>query len=929
MIFCCSSVKIRYERKLNTVFPCYGIRHLLSFKNRTRVFLHLQEISLLRRKEMKKKFTAAAVSACVVMLVSCSMTMPETVAVKTDATYKLNVGTYSKKISDYFTVKTLSDKMQSTDSKMKVYDYNPGGNASVMQFLIDYPIAEIPIDVGSYFQNMDLSSDLSDISFNKTINIPKFDNKNFTQTISFAAIEDRINANSSIGAIDSLPLLEPGQGLAKAASTSPLTLEVSKPEFSTITYSQGTLVVTFVPQGTVSAGFTAAITLSLQKSDGTEITSSSSPVDISYGGSISLPLAGKTLYKSMKLVIGGTVSGGTALKTDTYAVSAAYNSTKLSSITGLTMTKGEVASPVSINQTIDMSSSSFVTATIKEGSVAFSAPLPSGWSGVLCTPSVTLSGGLTAADSEFVDGGGSYLVNRTLNLAGKTLVPETVAVAGTVDIAFENATLVFPSDAENAVTLSGTCSVISVSSATVDIGSDTASNLTVSKSESFPDEVVQCVKSMTFKTVGINGTFVNTLPAGNDLAFTAKSVLFGIDKTAVLTSETASGTIDITNTAGVTVVPAASTIDFTADVALPGATTEHPSYVTVKDIVLGTDYTIGASFTLVTDWSEVTLDGSNAAFDASMDTGMNLRSVMKDALSGVSDTSFIDSIQINSLPVYLYMEKPNLDALKNTAFSGTVTASLGSTTVNILGNKAAGTTAELGYATVPDLAADSANMTTVTLTKDTASAYTDELKDIINSSDTTNTLKMDADLVMGGASGDITITRAQFDELSSSSATSIKMTAFIVLPFDFTIGSEINIDAFKIAGLSSKKDLFDRTEAWDISTYEKYLKAIQSVNFNLSISNTLGLSGVSGIITDGTGTTSYFKDITIPTSGKAAISLSEQSIEKILSSTSFMPTVVIKFPADSKISMQRDAGFAADFSVSVVTDGTITLKGGN
>lgn len=894
------------------------------------MFLYLQEISLLRRKEMKKKFTAAAVSACVFMLASCGMTIPETVAVKTDAAYKLNVGTFSKKMSEYFSVNTLAEKIQSTDSKMKVYDYNPGGNAQIMQFLISYPIAEIPIDVGSYFQNMDLSSSLKNMSFSKTISVPKIDNKTFTQIVSFSSIESRINSSASFGPMSELTFAEQGAGNSTAATAPAISLNVTKPVFSTISYSSGSLIVTFTPKGSVSSGFTAAVVLSLQKADGTEVTSSVTPVDIANGGSITLPLAGKTIYPDMKLVASGTVSGGTASQTDTYTVSAAYDAAKISSITGLTMTKEDVASPVSINQTIDMSSlsSSFVTATIKEGSVAFSAPLPSGWSGVTCTPSVTLSGGLTADNSEFADGTGAYLVNRTLNLAGKTLAPQTITVAGTVDIAFTNATLSFPSDTDNVVTLSGTCSVASISSATVDIGSDTASNLTVSKSESFPDEVVKYVKSMAFSKVGITGTYTNTLPAGNDLAFTAKSVLFGIDQTAAIASDTASGTIDIANTSGVSVSPSSSSkIDFAAAVALPGATAEHPSYVTVKDIVLGTDYTIAASLSLVTDWSEVVLNGANVTFQSSVDTGMNLRSVMKNAMSSLSDTSFIDSIQINSLPVYLYMEKPDLEALQNIKFNGTVCASLGTTTVNFVGDKAAGTKADFGYSSVPALAADSANMTTVDLTK-TASSVSKDLKEIINSSDTTNTLKMDADLAMSGAASDITISKADFDALTSSTP-SIRMTAYIVLPFDFTIGSDTDIDVFKIAGLNTKTDLFDRTEAWDTSTYEKYLKAIQSVNFNLSISNTLGLSGVNGTITDGTGTTSYFKDIVIPTAGNATISLSEQSIEKILSSTSFMPTVVIHFPAGNTIKVQRDAGFAADFTASVVTDGTVTLKGGN
>lgn len=116
-------------------------------------------------KMMKKH----VVFTCTVMLIliaiftaiiSCSnFGIPETVEIKTNARYALNMGFDILDMSEYLSPETLS-KSFPNNSKLNVYDYNPGGTAPVKHFLIEYHAINQSIDISKHFDNLDFGTEV-------------------------------------------------------------------------------------------------------------------------------------------------------------------------------------------------------------------------------------------------------------------------------------------------------------------------------------------------------------------------------------------------------------------------------------------------------------------------------------------------------------------------------------------------------------------------------------------------------------------------------------------------------------------------------------------------------------------------------------------------------------------------------------------------
>src|SRR5574344_1095974 len=126
--------------------------------------------------------------------ISCNWEIPKSVSVKTNADYNFTIGSIDNiKLSEYLSAEILSEKMpSSSETTFKIYDYDPNETSKSKQFLIDFSLKEIPLDIGKYFDNMDFTAGLTGLDFNQTFDIPDISMNDISNEISFPDLNERI-----------------------------------------------------------------------------------------------------------------------------------------------------------------------------------------------------------------------------------------------------------------------------------------------------------------------------------------------------------------------------------------------------------------------------------------------------------------------------------------------------------------------------------------------------------------------------------------------------------------------------------------------------------------------------------------------------------------------------------------------------------------
>lgn len=872
--------------------------------------------------------TAGIFASAVFALASCSniakMQVPESVSVKTNATYSANFGSYSKNLSDYISAETITEQI--SNSSFSVYDYNPGSSADFQEFLIKYPVIDKTIDVGSSISDIDLTSAGSSASINQSFAIPDL-SRTFTQNISFSDLNSRINSETTI-ASGSVQVIDPGTAQTVDSVHVPaVTLTITSPEFSTLTYRSGSLVVSVTaPGGTTLTKL--SLTAVLKNASTNATISTSGEADVYNGGTLTIPLDGKTLVPSMKISFSGSIDGNSAGTVLSYGIAPSISGGELSEVTGLTLSADDLGDSAeeTINTLVNVDSTDpLVSAVIGTGSLTVRSPLPSGWSGVTATASgLALSGALTS--SAFTDNGGSaYLLNQSLNLEGLTFTPGTLTVTGTITLSLNNATIIFPSGGIS-LTTTASCAVSKLATATIDTSGYTLSE---TYSSDVPEDLSSFVNSITYSKAGVKvGSYTNTLPAGNDIALTLTSSFLsitGTEATGTISSATTNGTLELAKTGTGTIdVSGATAIDTTVAITLPGAS---GSTATFSNLATNTTYTLVASdFTPELEWTNINVNTSSLAVSetSGIDTGINFDTIMSDLPEEVQ-TAF-DSLQIESLPLYLSVEMPDIPAFSGLSLSGNIYLqyTAGSTTenFNILGNKNASTQGTLDPENI------SLTIVNDVVTTNLASSGLAELDlaAVFNTRPDSLKLFYDISPASGGGSG-IDISYADYETIMDSGV-NIAAIVYIVLPLKATVVNSTSLDIMSLAGKSSTDDLLGRSEALDTSDYQKYLDAIKNVTLGITVGNTMGLSAANVKITD---TDEIFgtDGMTMYLSGDSTVSLTGDQITSVLQTYPYMPTVTLTIPADTEIIIPRDADISVGLSAKVATDGTIQLYGEN
>lgn len=907
-----------------------------------------------------KKFLLPATAVFLSFIFSCNFETPEKVSVVTDATYSFTVGEFKKSLSEYMSVEKIQEYVSKSDSggvKYAVYDYNPPSNNEpnkrpMQKYLVDMTLAEIPVDVGAYFEKMDfsdLNSKGEGISLGQKIAIPNLSEKIETTTINFPDISKKFE-NETINIVKDLPIAEVdvAQGSAHEIKTT-----INKPDFKTATlYSGGIVLKVIRTDGTPTPDFSTDFTFELLSEDG-KLLSRADNVDIASGSDIAsggkdifFDLGTKTITKELKLKIYGNVFGGTPSTVNKYTLNAKFSpGTKFSKITGFT---DEIGDSGDVEQYVTISTDeTFVKCEIASGSLEIVSKKPDGWTGVTAklSDSGSISGALelpATAKFDSVEDSAAF-IRRKWDLAKSAFTKENdpsgkIIFKDKISFSCSNATLVFPNGEQPQVTLETACRIQKASYVVLNLSSK-ADMLSFSKKTPFSGGMEDYVEEMTLVNSGLEISYKNTLPKGNDgdntISMEIGSGLLKIDDTGnsrkiMLPQKSETFTSYSPEDEGIPVSPKKDSLDFDVKLILPRDEGMPKNWAVLKNVDLNGEYEISVSAKPVFDWLSVkikTPEGSEIKGEEDTELSFDkLFSTMKDELGDESE--FIDNIKLVELPLYLYFQKPKLDSLSGMGFTGNIALKTSAETKDLL---ASGKPKDIEI-----IKTDKDGVVISELSEKNSSGYAD-IASLFNDSKSEN-LKLDYDVCLGGLDGTVEITKAEYEQLKSENKdapVSIKVSARLVIPLALKLkapesaGNVTKVNILKLAKKDSGEDLFDRGEATSLEDVEKYIDLIESASLIYNIDNGLfsyAQSSKSGYILFDTNLAGVKRPSYELSMGSGNEKIYTEDVKAMLRTYPFKPGIVASFP-DGTLQISRNAEFKVNLAVKIHTHGKITIFG--
>ena len=924
---------------------------------------------------MKKIFNSF-IAVCSLIFISCGdYQIPQSVSIKTDADYNFSVGSIEQDLSSFLNIKTISEKLNSSISEgnknafssFSVYDYRPpltdSGNQS-QKFLAEVKLQEIPVDISEYLSNMDISTSLKEQSFEQQFTIPSLSVDSLSSDLELPDFNEIIKTNAQID-LPGDSIIIPG-ALNGSIEPTTITVNIKTPEFSSISFYEGNIQVSIKTEMDPH-GSEVSATLRLLDSDGNLISSASNK--ITNKGTFLLPIDGKTLKTNMKLELSGTQSGGIA-EFLSYKIECLFSAIKIKEIKGLKMDLGEQGN-LSVDQNIYIGTDdTFVSCVIGEGSLYAIAKIPETWTGVSSDSDLRIEGALkksdgnaiTESDFDKIQEKPPYILNRTLNLQGHTFSKESEAinVKGTVKIKLDDvngANIYLEKDTTdlNKIKVDTTCSITEIQSIIIDTAkAGIQGKLSFKDEQELPPEINTYVDNVILTKAGIEGTYTNTLPQGNDFtaefssnflfsSATPKSQVFSNGENLPLSKElinTRENTIKFSDS---------SKIDYALQIKLPGATPEHPEYAQFKNVKIGETYKIAINIKPVFDWKSITINtaASEMQLKQKIETDFNLSAMFKDISSSFGDDDFFKKIELTQMPLYLYFSCPSqLDVLKNIEYKGILKFVCGDEKLYVVGDEENGIEKDgtLKFITSKPLEFKNSSEESQIVISDISkypNSYYGNLADMVNSTKNIQDSKLIIEYCLrisdskNEEKDKITISKSDFEQIKADTSTStISIFARIIIPLEMKITEQIDLNINKLANLNEDTDIFNRTEAPDLSEIMKYAQIVESMsvsynsenkffNYQNDSSKSLQFIFNTGMTNLTTNVYGEKGDLNLK---NGTIKIVYEDIKKILEQYPFTPKMTVRLP-EGNVYLPQDPSIKINCNIGLSTNGTVKLFG--
>ena len=925
---------------------------------------------------MKKIFNSF-IAICSLIFISCGdYQIPQSVSIKTDADYNFSVGSIEQDLSSFLNIKTISEKLNSSISEgnknafssFSVYDYRPpltdSGNQS-QKFLAEVKLQEIPVDISEYLSNMDISTSLKEQSFEQQFTIPSLSVDSLSSDLELPDFNEIITTNSQIN-LPSDSIIIPG-ALNGSIDPTTITVNIKSPEFSSISFYEGNIQVS-IKTDMDPHGSEVSATLRLLDSDGNLISSASNK--ITNKGTFLLPIDGKTLKTNMKLELSGTQSGGIFGESLSYKIECLFSAIKIKEIKGLKMDLGEQGK-LSVDQNIYIGTDdTFVSCVIGEGSISSVAKIPETWKGIYSVPDLTIEGALKKSDGSSIvesdfnktDENLPYILNRNLNLEGCTFSkePEAINVKGTVQIKLDDvngADIYLEQDTTglNKIKVDTTCSITEIQSIIIDTAkAGIQDKLSFKDEQELPPEIKTYVDNVILTKAGIEGSYTNTLPEGNDFSvefisnflFSSaepKSQVFEQGENRPLNESLVNAIENKIKFSD------SSKIDYALQIKLPGATPEHPEYAQFKNVKIGETYKIAINIKPVFDWKSITINtaASEMQLKQKIETDFNLSAMFKDISSSFGDDDFFKKIELTQMPLYLYFSCPSqLDVLKNIQYKGILKFVCGDENLYVVGDKENGIEKDgtLKFITSKPLEFKNASEESQIVISDISkypNSYYGNLADMVNSTKDVQDSKLIIEYCLrisdskNEEKDKITISKSDFDQIKADTSTStISIFARIIIPLEMKITEQIDLNINKLANLNEDTDIFNRTEAPDLSEIMKYAQIVESMsvsynsenkffNYQNDSSKSLQFIFNTGMTNLTTNVYGEKGDLNLK---NGTIKIVYEDIKKILEQYPFTPKMTVRLP-EGNVYLPQDPSIKINCNIGLSTNGTVKLFG--
>ncbi|MBE6353314.1 hypothetical protein [Treponema sp.] len=708
---------------------------------------------------MKRFFIKSAVFAAVTLSVfsffSCkdlfNMQIPKSVSVATDAEYNVNLGTMKYSLSDTLSTSAITEQMQdSLGNSMQLYNYIQDDDANtekdesdILSYVLHYPVYEVPIDIGSYLDDLDFDNVFSSadfgFNFDQTISVPSVSGTSSTPIgLDFMdEFKETIDENLSANSFTIDTCYEPGikQELESSHGSISIVSEAEK-----IYYKTGSAIeITFekTDSNACTEGFVFE-GMGFLSSDGTSSDLGGSDwVSVKDGGTIVIPLDNaEGLPSQFYVCLKGKSSGGDLGTAHSYKVNIGLaDGSDLLRVENIKKHSADFGiDPVAFQMEVSTSEMEglFNSATISDGNIELSTSPISGWSGVDTEIEFNFAGN-TISGSDITDGpsAATTLFDKVADISGTVITPSSTAIeiGGTVTVEVYGATIDFTTDVSS-LEINYAYEISELSDVEIDLTSDKYSSIQTSYSLStdgsgnsieLTDQLTQYVKTISFGTqsgssyykhdssgsldtsteaegLGFKFTLVNTLDTDDLTINVVSNVMnYNLSKSLSQTSESGESqtwvqyptvdfaTLDSTQT---------NYVDFSFEFA---STT-----ITLNTLTLGQDYKLALTFEeMLYDWDSVTLNTDGTAIDGENSLDSFDLSSLLDGLSLDSDS--IKNINIAALPVFFYAQKPTssnsslTDILNALSISGNI--SIDYTTTDSSGNASSDSIYVLGSST--------------------------------------------------------------------------------------------------------------------------------------------------------------------------------------------------------------------------------------
>ena len=321
--------------------------------------------------------------------------------------------------------------------------------------------------------------------------------------------------------------------------------------------------------------------------------------------------------------------------------------------------------------------------------------------------------------------------------------------------------------------------------------------------------------------------------------------------------------------------------------------TDEENNLIVNNVSPGQTYNISLVVEPVFDWAEadIKMPDNLDNFKGQFNTNIN-KKAMFDSL-GEEVASKLDAIQIDSIPLYLFANVPNLSIFDKAGFGGTIKAFYGKevegtdeegnpttviqpvTSTNnsegtsqksevwILGEE--DTPATLEFSPMPAIVKNDAGEVTTNFGNSTID-FAEALN--LTTNDNESTLCIEYDIGLSGESKNLTITSKTLEELKQNGKCSIAMDLALVLTLDFSLNDSISLNLMDLMNTSEDEgensegessentegeesqaanDILGREGPTDKGQFEDYIDLVEYAgitieDFKLPISGELGLS---------------------------------------------------------------------------------------